>query len=104
MGSGKRIFGTRLGSGGLPDANEVDVDIYRERFLEQRTLLPASPVHTGVHLVRKRDLLAVARGQEPNLVQHPGEGPRGVRAPRESEQADFVPRLVCQTVWISLRM
>ncbi len=78
----------------LPNADKLDIDIDAEGFLERHALLPTNGVRARVHLVRKWDLLVVVRGQEPDLVQHAGEGARGVCTTRESEQADLVPCLI----------
>ena len=52
----------------VPDADEVDVDVDGERLLERGRLLPPELVVPREHLVRERNLLMVARGQESNLV------------------------------------
>lgn len=35
---------------GLPNADELDLNVHRERFLEQRTLLPTFFIVRGEHL------------------------------------------------------
>ena len=84
-----------VGKEGVPDTDEFDVDIHRERSLEQSALLPPQDGGTRVHLVRERDLLVVVRGEQPDLVQHACEGARGVGAARESEETDLVACFVC---------
>lgn len=61
---------------------------------KQDTLLPAELVVLHEHLVRKRHLLVVARGEDADLVDHACEGAGGVCAAREAEDADAVAELV----------
>ena len=70
MGTGVQEWGAMQGregkegkgNGNAPDADKVDVDIDRERFLERRALRPADLVRARVHLVRERDLFWVISG------------------------------------------
>lgn len=51
----------------IPNANEFDVDVDREGFLEGRALLPPSFVRLGEHLVGEGNLLVVACREKANL-------------------------------------
>ena len=51
----------------IPDADEFDLDVGRESFLERGALFPASQVIATEHLVRERNLLVVARGEKAHL-------------------------------------
>lgn len=53
----------------IPDTEKLDVHVDRERLLERSALLPAQLVGLGEHLVRERHLLAVARGEESDLMK-----------------------------------
>ena len=66
-----------------------------ECFLELTAFEVALSIVAFVHLVRKRDLLAIVRRQEPDFVQHTGESTSSIRSTREPEQADLVTCLVC---------
>ena len=79
-----------------PNADEVNVDVNRERLLERSTLLPSQFVGARVHLVREPDLLVAARGQQADFVDHASQGPGGVRASREAKDADLVAFFVWQ--------
>ncbi len=52
----------------LPNPQEKDVDVDRERLFEGRALSPANFILARVHLVRERHLLCVTFGQESDLV------------------------------------
>ena len=54
--------------GSLPHADELDLDVDRERAFERVGLLPAEGCRVGVHPVRKRDLLVIPCGEETDLV------------------------------------
>ena len=51
----------------IPDADEFDLNVSRESFLERGALLPANIVVATEHLVRERNLLVVARGEKAHL-------------------------------------
>ena len=51
-----------------PDADEVDVNVHRERLLEFSGLCPSPLIVTREHVVRKGDLLMVRPREESNLV------------------------------------
>lgn len=55
------------GTHGVPDPEELNVDVDRERLLERRALSPAGLVGALEHLVREGDLLHVACWEEADL-------------------------------------
>ena len=46
--------------GYLPNTDELNINVNRERLLESVGLFPASLVRGGVHLVGEGDLLGIA--------------------------------------------
>ena len=54
----------------LPDSNKVNLDVDGKSLLELVAHFPAYWIGSLVHLVRKRDLLKIAGGEEANLVEH----------------------------------
>jgi hypothetical protein len=52
----------------IPYANEFNINVDRESALERVGLLPPDIVCTGVHLVRKRNLLEIACREEADLT------------------------------------
>ena len=51
----------------IPDADEFDLDVDRESFLESGALFPANQVIATEHLVCERNLLVVARREQAHL-------------------------------------
>jgi len=51
----------------IPDADEFDLDVGRESFLEHGALSPANIVIATEHLVRERNLLVVACREKAHL-------------------------------------
>ena len=51
----------------IPDADEFDLDVSRESFLERGALSPANIVIATEHLIRERNLLVVARREKAHL-------------------------------------
>lgn len=53
-----------------PHAQEFNLDVYGECFLELGGLLPANVVMSGIHLVCERYLLEVASREKTDFVKH----------------------------------
>lgn len=71
-------------------AQEVDTDIDTERLLEILALPPPLRRIVLVELIGERDLLDVARRQQPDLVNHAGQTASSICSTRETEYADSV--------------
>jgi hypothetical protein len=68
----QRLNSVTLGTLGetlLPDTEELDLDIDREGFFERPTLRPTNLILSGVHMVRKWDLLVVRYRQQADLLK-----------------------------------
>jgi hypothetical protein len=85
----------------IPDADEFDLDVGRESFLEHGALFPASIVILNEHLVRERNLLVVARREKAHLgfgqitcnpIAIVGEGVHALWIMPASARAMYAPR------------
>ena len=53
-----------------PNPQKLDIDVNREGFFELLGLFESPPIIFGVHFIRERNLLMIADGEKPNLVDH----------------------------------
>jgi hypothetical protein len=96
----------------LPYAEKLNLDVNRKGTLEIFALPPTVLVRASVHLVRKGDLLEIARWKESDLTwdhhcggicrrngvylsEHTSQGASSVSAPGEAEHANAVTSFVC---------
>jgi hypothetical protein len=87
---GQRARGEPDARDRVEHADELDLDVGRERALEVPAEVEALGVLARVQLVRGADRLLVPRREQADLLQHARERADGVRAAREAEEADLV--------------
>jgi len=99
---------------GIPYTDELNIDVNGKCAFESIGLLPTDRIRPGIHLVRKWNLLEIARRQEADLtiavnqnqpqrivkvtylVQHTSQCPSCVSASGEAEHADAITVFVCR--------